>query len=707
MNVNFVKCLKDTLSVALLGFILMVSSGVKAQADNVKWALLGVNSNEQFHDGLAIFMEKVDGVYLSGAINTQGKVVIEPIYKSLYDFHSGYAEAQTTDGRSVIINTHGYILYDAGKAKLFKNDEFPGVFKVEKDGKYGLFYESSLVIPVEYDYLDVGMFPFISLKKENNSKYVNLVDGKSYDSAITYGNIIIAKNQSSLTNYYYDTQGEPIDENQYKQSSKGVELFYDAEAKLYGLKNSRTNEIITNPIYIGALQGIWFNDMLVMYKKGSPGDIIIDPSGKEVLEKGVPSNVQGDYLVISSYDHRFYYGLYHKNGEEVLPMKYDLITPYELDGWYHLELKETNTDYLYNVDKNILIEGSFTYSDNMFWEMHKDYYVNATTGKIIDKGFESCSAFSEGLAKVKFKNRDFYDIIDRSGKVVIKGSEKLQIWGNRFSEGVIAAKQQDGLWSTVNGYIYNPLGHDGYNYEQTDYSEAMINKWRDEAMKEFEKEHYGKAKDLCYRIMMNRPDDVTAVKNYGLALYNLGYTEQALEAYYIAQDMDPDDEWTQQRIEKAEETLAQEREQDQENQKNEGVTNTDRFINALNAFGNMLGSMANSMSSGSVYDSYSSNFSEPSSNTTTGFSTYQSRYQQWENRASSVYSSLTNLGYSVKDKSGNRSGGTASSMSSSNYIRQKQLLREAQREMQRIRREAARNGVTIQQSKWETATVSY
>lgn len=46
-------------------------------------------------------------------------------------------------------------------------------------------------------------------------------------------------------------------------------------------------------------------------------------------------------------------------------------------------------------------------------------------------------------------------------------------------------------------------------------------------------------------------------------------------------------------------------------------------------------------------------------------------------------------------------------MSGSNYVQMKKNLRDAQREMQRIRRTAASNGVTIQQSKWETATVRY
>lgn len=86
---------------------------------------------------------------------------------------------------------------------------------------------------------------------------------------------------------------------------------------------------------------------------------------------------------------------------------------------------------------------------------------------------------------------------------------------------------------------------------------------------------------------------------------------------------------------------------------------------------------------------------------------YNSNYQRWERRAESVYNSLTLLGTKVKDKNGNRSGSTNASWNSANYTSLKRNLREAQREMQKTRTEARRNGVTIQQSKWETATVSY
>lgn len=87
---------------------------------------------------------------------------------------------------------------------------------------------------------------------------------------------------------------------------------------------------------------------------------------------------------------------------------------------------------------------------------------------------------------------------------------------------------------------------------------------------------------------------------------------------------------------------------------------------------------------------------------------YQTQYTRWEQRAQANYRSLTNLGVSFKEKnSGERAGSTGQSMNSGNYVVMKKNLREAQNQMRNIRQQASRAGVTIPQSVWETATVSY
>ena len=86
---------------------------------------------------------------------------------------------------------------------------------------------------------------------------------------------------------------------------------------------------------------------------------------------------------------------------------------------------------------------------------------------------------------------------------------------------------------------------------------------------------------------------------------------------------------------------------------------------------------------------------------------YQDLYRKYERLAESAYRSLTNTGVSFKDSEGNREGSTLGSWQGSNYVGMKTELGKAQREMRRIRSEAAREGYNIMQSNWENATVSY
>ena len=90
---------------------------------------------------------------------------------------------------------------------------------------------------------------------------------------------------------------------------------------------------------------------------------------------------------------------------------------------------------------------------------------------------------------------------------------------------------------------------------------------------------------------------------------------------------------------------------------------------------------------------------------TSGGGSYQSQYQRWENLAERHYNSITNIGLRSTTDSGEHNG-KAGSMSASNYTQQKKAFRQAQREMARIRTKAAKEGVNIPQSKWETATIS-
>lgn len=82
---------------------------------------------------------------------------------------------------------------------------------------------------------------------------------------------------------------------------------------------------------------------------------------------------------------------------------------------------------------------------------------------------------------------------------------------------------------------------------------------------------------------------------------------------------------------------------------------------------------------------------------------YHMQYSKWESNAQSIYNSLTSTGVRVTTEDNEKRG--YSDWNNSSEIGMKTQLSKAQSEMRSIRNEAARNGYTIMQSTWETATV--
>lgn len=87
--------------------------------------------------------------------------------------------------------------------------------------------------------------------------------------------------------------------------------------------------------------------------------------------------------------------------------------------------------------------------------------------------------------------------------------------------------------------------------------------------------------------------------------------------------------------------------------------------------------------------------------------TLERQYKQWENRAKSNYNSLTNLGLQGKKNGKDTGGTTGQGMNSGNYVSMKKSLREAQKEMQKIRMKASKQGIPIKKSEYEDIVVKY
>ena len=129
--------------------------------------------------------------------------------------------------------------------------------------------------------------------------------------------------------------------------------------------------------------------------------------------------------------------------------------------------------------------------------------------------------------------------------------------------------------------------------------------------------------------------------------------------------------------------------------------NWDKIMDGLSVAGAVLEGATQVASAFTGNSSTSETMMSSSSSTN-----YEAQYRQWEKRAESHYNSLTNIGLSVESKKA-AAGSTMGSMNGGNYVSMKKSLREAQKQMKSIRTKAAKDGVIIPQSKWETATVSY
>lgn len=90
-----------------------------------------------------------------------------------------------------------------------------------------------------------------------------------------------------------------------------------------------------------------------------------------------------------------------------------------------------------------------------------------------------------------------------------------------------------------------------------------------------------------------------------------------------------------------------------------------------------------------------------------GGGSLEAQYRQWEKRAESDYNSLTLLGTRIKKDGKDVGGTTGQSMSSTNFTSMKKSLREAQKEMERIRKKAAKQGIIIPKSEYETIPVNF
>ncbi len=683
-----------------------IVASLSLHAASPKWALKDVKANSEFHDGRAVFSERVvtngNKMRLYGAIGTDGVVKIRPQFKKMEDFKNGVSVVQMPNGKYGIINIHGKFILNPIYSKI-EDTLKPGVYEIMNDYKYGIFADGRLIIPVEYSSVDGNDYPFITF----DYTHLNVTTGEKWQSILPEWHFMQGTNGVNHNSKYYYKDGTPVREGDLSNiSSKGLKLVSDGSSKKVVLKDTHTGKIFNGVKYLD-FGTKWFNDAILLREDG--GDMVILGAGGEKLRSA-------SLLITDTkdYDDEFcrlfgpvairdlHNGLYSAKGEIIIPPNIYRTVNHIAGSWFELET-ENGDRALVNIKTKQEIK-NYTYctaSEGMILITSKDgsYYINSTTGQRLNGRFEYAYNFSEGVALVRLKGNEYYDIIDKKGKIVLTGSAKCAPCGN-CSEGVIPVE-----YNYSYGYIYNPLGDKKYKYNQKSASNDMLNKWMEKGLEEFNKGNYSKAKNYFYNIMITNPFDVFALSNYASCLNNMGYYDEAISAYETALDIDPKNEFAKKELQRSRENK-QIVANSQQVVAEENQSNT--FWDALSSFGQILmqatgGGNANYQ----PINSFSNDYIDNSNSSSGSGINWQAQYSRWENEAKSLYDRLTSSGLRVKDNQGNMSGTNAGNVAPRYYIGLKQNLRRAQSEMRKIRQKARQDGITIPESKYESAAVSY
>ncbi|WP_295940571.1 WG repeat-containing protein [uncultured Alistipes sp.] len=670
--------MKKTIVTLLLAGLYSVSF-----SQNLKWALQDVKGGDSFHNGIASFYEK--GLY--GAIDCTGKVVIEPQFKSSFAFEDGSAVVRTPQNNYGIINREGLYLLPADYRDIEKCNEAEGMYIVKDSlGMKGLFYNNRMVIPIAHQRLSTNRFPIVGFDKQS----LNIMTGEVFENSFPQGDVFLMYNPSpNRVERFYNAQGEPLDVESLKTSSKGVTVF--GEYGAYGFLDSRTGDTIVPPRRLQANIPFFVYDRMIFSDLSDKqhANILVGASGEVVIgpekELSFISFASPQFVIVCSKEYKW--GLYSTSGKELLPARYNMVLPYgddcycaisdEEQGLFIGKIGKYLSGYRYvSRAKDGMCQVSKTVADGSLYG-----YINCQTGAVIAPQYKYAHSFSEGLAKVTKDDKTYF--IDKSGRTVLAESSVLEFRADEFSEGVLSVR-----WNGKYGYIYNPVQKSNYVYNQKVFSDATVDEWFAAGDREFDKKRYATAKEYFYKVMMAQPMNIAAITNYGACLANLGHIEEALEVYSIASDIDPGDKTVLSNVAACKREL-QRRETEQQQQQQRGS-----FWSSLYMFCSIV---YDSYGAGSGSGGYGAGGDVPSGQSC---SYYQSRYNE-------LKAKLGNTGSGNAQRSGTAAGKNAahsiaprhaSAATSGDYKvinSGRALAREYERQMQSIQRQAQQAGCSV------------
>lgn len=682
----------------------MIYAGIalNCNAVGVEWALYDVPSGSEFHNGVAA-VRHGEGYEL---MSECGKIITDKHFKRINgdELEFGYCQAKNANGETGLINIKGeWILPPSNKYDFFYWGN--GVFEIidKETDKKALFANGHFITTFKYEFVN-SSFPFMDCTYNDTNEAVNIITEDIIKGSVSHNDVytnVKIKDATGQNKYlYYDVKtGERIFSKDLQTSIENISVDIDGYDFRLIYADSRIPLSDAKYLFNGDL---WVNNRLIGYDNMTGTSYIFNEFGQQVSQVNSMLFHCGPYLF------RTLEGKYYDYNGNIIN---DASSLYHIDGsWYKVKTAD-GSSYLFNAQKNkkYEFENIGPISEGMIIGSVADRpcYFNTETEKVVGPFNCRLNPFQECVAVIDEKNNE--RIIDKTGKSLLNfrrefpTSEHFSI-GKVFSEGVLSVFAING----GEGYIYNPLSKERL-YRQDAGGEKFTSQLERKAQEAFEKKEYAVAQKFFYQIFEIDNSQLWALSNYAACLINQGFNDEAIETCEMILAQQHDHEHALKLKSLAEnniEALSHGTVSDEfETVANHNsVWNTVESIaqTLMNLTGQHVPQSYNSFSEGYNEGSHSSEDDINSSNID-----YQSQYDRWANVAERHYNSLTNLGYSYTDKSGQKKGSSGHGASPGKYTMMKRSLREAQREMRNIRQRARRAGVNISQSKWETATVDY
>ena len=237
-----------------------------------------------------------------GVINILGKIVIPIQYKEIkvdeyYETENAYRYSGYIVGNETEKGTmYKYINY---KTNIETKEEYQDIKRIidyenkdkfyliyEKDNKYGIIEDESVIVNNEYDNIEYDNLNQLFIVKKNGKYGIIKLNGETlisclYDEIDIEGIYVYAFKNDEQT--IFNTLGEKIEDQKYKSvynvENTNYKITINDENK-YGVLDENNNSIISNNyFYIGYLENNYF---VVSSQNGKNG--IVDNKGNIILD---------------------------------------------------------------------------------------------------------------------------------------------------------------------------------------------------------------------------------------------------------------------------------------------------------------------------------------------------------------------------------------------------------------------------------------